>query len=546
MSIFQITSRIPQSLSLTRLLLFLAVLGTVASCAQVSTPQGGPKDLKKPELVKSFPENQSLNFQGRKIRLEFDEYVQANDFKKQLLITPSVQNPYTFLAEKNAIEITFENPLEENTTYFLNFREAVQDITEKNKPANLTLTFSTGQYIDSGRVAGSAVTLLTNQPEKNLDVLLYPSSDTVNIRKNRPYYVTKTNDKGEFAFQNVKEGEYLIYGLADKNNNLIWDGDKERIAYLPLPIAITSTTDRVDLHTERIDTRKPFVISRQPSLNLFAVEYNEGIKDLTLTELTRSDLKVPFNLAETGKTLRIYPTSTFKEGQVVVQAQDSAGNTAVDTLKVAFTGKRVPPTIKGFTVVGGRNETGRNSTIEVEFEAPVTFNSTEPFTLIEDTVTVRKLKSPEEVTLRPSGTRAEVKIRTQAESFVDILPDSNAVIGVTGEKLSFIPIRLQLNDKPSEGSMTGKISTTAQNYVVELLNEGYKVVQTAKPAKTFSFQNLKPGTYYLRVKIDANKNGVWDAGDPNLKIPADPVYFHPDKIDVRANWEIEVLPQLAF
>ena len=517
----------------------------LVSCAQVTTPQGGPKDLKKPELVRTWPENQTLNFQGRKIRLEFDEPVQANDFKRQLLVTPSVQNPYTFLASKNAIEITFENPLEQNTTYFLNFREAVQDITEKNKVQNLTLTFSTGDFLDSGRVAGTVMAMLTNQPEKNVDVLLYPSSDTVNIRKNKPYYVTKPTDKGEFAFQNVKEGEYLVYALNEKNNNLIYDQDKERIAYLPAPIKINSTTEPVELRTERIDTRKPFIVSRQPNLNLFTVEYNEGLKEVSLREKAQPELKVPYALAETGKTLRIYPTTAFKEGQVIVQGLDSAGNASVDTVKVAFSGKRAQTPIKGVAVVGGKSETGRSSTIEVDFEAPVTFTSAEPFTLIEDTTTVKKLRVPEEVTLRSSGTRAEIRIKTEAKKFVDILPDSNKVVGVTGEKLSFKPIRLQVNDRPSEGSIQGKIETAAKSYVVELVNDAYKVVQTAPPGKTFSFHNLKPGPYFLRVKIDADNNGIWNAPDPKLQVPADPIYFHPEKIDVRANWEIENL-ELKF
>lgn len=511
----------------------------IVSCAQVSTPQGGPRDMKKPELVKSFPDNKTTNFQGQTIRMEFDKAVQPNDLKRQLLVTPSVQNPYTFTYEKNFIELKFENPLEENTTYFLNFRDGVQDLTEKNKTEKLTLTFSTGEFLDSGSVAGTVYTLLTNQPEKNVDVLLYPSTDTVNIRKNRPYYVTKTTDKGEFLFQNVKEGDYFIYALTDKNNNLILDGDKEKIAYKPAPIFITSQTEPLELRTERIDTKKPFVISRQPHLNLFAVEYSEGLTDISLAEQTRPDLKVPFNVTETGKNIRIYPTKDFQSGQVILQAQDSAGNKTTDTLKVSFTGKRFQQPIKGFTIVGDKGAIGRNTFLELEFEMPVVFMSQEPISLIEDSVTVRKLKFPEEITLGPSGTKAAVRINTKAEKTIDILPDSTTVIGVTGEKLSFKPIRLQITETPSEGSVKGKINTMEPNYWVELVDERYKLVQTANQGKTFSFSNLKPGTYFIRVKIAKDKDGEWTSGNPDLTSPADPIYFHPEKIAIRANWEIE-------
>jgi uncharacterized protein (DUF2141 family) len=518
--------------------LFLLIVHLLVSCAQVSSPQGGPRDLKKPELVKSFPENQTTNFAGRTIRLEFDKPVQANDLKRQLLITPSVQNPYTFTSEKNFLELTFEKPLEENTTYFLNFREGVQDLTEKNKPEKLTLTFSTGAFLDSGMVTGNVMTLLTNQPEKNVDVLLYPSTDTVNIRKNRPYYVTKADDKGAFVLQNIKEGSYFIYALTDKNNNLTFEGDKENIAFKSAPIFINSQTEPVELRTERIDTKKPFVVSRVPYLNLFAIEYSEGLTDISLTEPTRPDFQVPFNVTDTGKNIRIYPTKQFQAGQVIVQAQDSAGNRTTDTLKVSFTGKRFQQPIKGFTIVGDKKEIGRSGTVDIEFEMPVVFMSKEPITLIEDTVQVQKLQYPENITLSPSGTRAAIRIKTKAEKTIDVLPDSTAVIGVTGEKLSFKPIRLQVTETPSEGSITGKINTSVLNYWVELVDERYKLVHSRKPGKTYTFQNLKPGIYYIRVKLDLDNDGEWKAGNPNLTDPADPIYFHPEKLEVRANWDL--------
>lgn len=525
--------------SIKWLLLIGVTFFLTTACARVTNPQGGPKDLDKPELVKSFPANQELNFKGQKIQLEFSELVQPNNLNKELLITPSVKNPYTVRTDKNIIELTFEEPLIENTTYFLNFREGIQDITEKNKAADLSIAFSTGPSLDSGAVAGNVFTLLTNQPEKNVDVLLYVADDTATIQKHRPYYVTKTREDGTFLFQNVKEDEYLIYALAEKNNNLIYDAEQERIAYLPSSIQISSDTALVQLRTQRIDTREPFIISQRPNLNLYAAEYNEGIAEVSLTEQTQpSNLLIPFNITENGKTLQIYPTTEFQEGQVIVQAQDSAGNAAIDTLEVSFTGKEVAPAIKGFALVGDKKEIRGKAVIEVQFEAPVKFLNNTPIALIEDTTTTVMLKHPEEISLKASGTRAEIIVNTKAQHFVDILPDSNAVVGLAGDKFSFKPIRLNINEEPDEGSISGTIATAHDNYWVELLNESYKIIRTAAPANNFNFANLNPGTYYIRVKIDQNNDGQWNEANPDLKTPVDPVYFYPTKIDVRADWEI--------
>ena len=133
--------------------------------------------------------------------------------------------------KKNQVILTLDEDLKDNTTYLINFREAVQDITEKNPAQRLKLAFSTGTYIDSLAIEGTIYDPLKNKESKDATVCLY-ESDTFNIFKHRPTYFTKSDDKGRFKLENLKPGTYFIYTIEDKNKNLVADSKTESYGFL--------------------------------------------------------------------------------------------------------------------------------------------------------------------------------------------------------------------------------------------------------------------------------------------------------------------------
>lgn len=75
---------------------------------------------------------------------------------------------------------------------------------------------------------------------------------------------------------------------------------------------------------------------------------------------------------------------------------------------------------------------------------------------------------------------------------------------------------------------------------VELLNGSDKVVDTAAVAGgTAAFENIKPGTYYARLVIDANGNGKWDTGNYALHRQPEDVFYYPKRINLKKNWDVE-------
>ncbi|MEJ8802588.1 Ig-like domain-containing domain [Pontibacter sp. H249] len=532
-------------MKLTHIFLILSTATMAASCASVSAPEGGPKDETPPTLQSSNPKDQQLNVNTNTITLTFDEEVQQNNLNTQLLITPNTDNKYKVRSNKNVLSLEFEKPFLENTTYTFSFREGITDITEKNQVENLRLSFSTGDYIDSSKVSGTVVNALTQQPQKDVIVALYPTTDTLSIRKNKPYYQTTVSDAGSFELTNIKEGEYRIYALADKNNNAFYDNEEERIAYLPKPINITADTEPVKLGLIKIDTKKPILLRRENYLDRFAANYNEGIRTFKASPAEAGTIKIPYKITADGKTVDVFKTGNYKGGKAILTAVDSAGNSKVDTVEIKFEGKRAQR-FRGAQLKIMNNTASQSnaigSDVTVELETPVTIVGKEPVSILADTIVSKKLTYPEEVKL--DSTKTEITFRMPKlnginNKRISILVDSTVVKPTEGAPISFTPVSISIAETEGEGSIRGTVTTKQPSFIIQLITPDFKVIREVKNNKSFNFQNITPGSYKLRVLVDENNNGRWDGGDPEFKRSPEKVYIYEKTLDVRANWAIE-------
>ena len=227
----------------------LIVLLLLYSCANVVAPSGGPKDTTPPEIVKSIPENYSVNFNEQKINISFDEYIQLKNINQQLLISPPLkEKPEIKIKGKNII-IDIKNKLHDNTTYAFNFGDAIVDVNEGNILKNYQFVFSTGDYLDSLLINGSVLNAFNLKPEENVFVMLYENLNDSAPITDTALYVSRTNKTGSFSINNIKTGEYLIFALKDVNNNYLFDQPNEEVAFLDsliIPEAkIIITTDTI-------------------------------------------------------------------------------------------------------------------------------------------------------------------------------------------------------------------------------------------------------------------------------------------------------------
>jgi hypothetical protein len=503
-------------------------------CASISPPEGGEKDIKAPELVSSSPANKSLNASGRVITLTFNEDVRLKDFNRQLIVTPNTGNTIKSEADRNKVKLEFEKNFQPNTTYFLNFREGIEDITEANKPQNLALTFSTGTYLDSGQVKGNIRDLLTSAPEKDINVVLYSANDTTTIRKNKPYYLTKTAENGDYLLQNIKNGRYYLYAHQDKNNDNIYNDEREKIGYLTEAITIDHKTPDQDIQTVRIDTKAPYIATRQSYIDEYHLNYNEGIIAVKIAGGTAGDLVSMVD--KNPKTVRLFPNTAQTKGRYIITAIDSSNNAKTDTLQLTFEGKKARRDA-GFKTVNKNTKFKTNENIQLQFDVPLKLTNGPLFTIIEDTVTKRVLNYPQDVKLNETNTILSFDLNTKAKNNVELISDTTRLLPVSGDRLKKQSVKYSITDKEQGGSLDIKITTTYKSYILEVLDREYKVQQTYVSPKSFRVENLFPNTYRLRVKIDEDGNGVWRAGNKDLKTIPEKIYNYTAPIEVRANWE---------
>ncbi|GAB2543407.1 Ig-like domain-containing protein [Rufibacter soli] len=517
--------------ALTGVALFLA-----AGCASISSPEGGDRDITAPTLIASTPKNGLTNTKPEKIILTFDEAIQAPDLTRELLIAPLTNNTYKTKIKNETIEITFTEPWLENTTYNLNFRKGITDVTEKNAAKNLVITFATGNYLDSGRVSGTVAYLFSNTTPKETSVLLYRANDTTQIAKGKPLYVTSSDSAGNFTFTNIKEGNYHLYALLETNNTLKYDSEKEAIAYLADSIQVRPAAKDLKLILHTQDTTKPNVISRKGFTNAYEVTYNEGLAKATVKGAEKSE-DIKWLLDPNGKTLRLFPAKP-EEKKWLVEVQDSAQNVKVDTIAVRLSGSRAPRKANSFTVANGTTiQPGQE--IKLSFEVPTKI--VQPLgavTLVYDSVKTVSSKDAKDLVLNQTGTEITVKLPMEAKSQVTVTLDTTKIVPFIGDRYATNTQKLTVSDKITTGSLQVKLATKEKNFFVQLLRQD-QIVKEVKNKTSILWTDLEPGTYQLRILIDANGNGKWDNGLLKARRLPEPVVLPKEIFEIRSNWEIE-------
>ncbi len=142
-----------------------------------------------------------------------------------------MENAPEILVKGKKLIIKLKSELTSNTTYSLNFGNAISDITENNVFPNYKYVFSTGDYIDSLSYAGSVINAFDRTPKENIYVLLYDLFQDSIPLKELPRYVALTNKKGEFSITNIANGDYKLFAINDINSNYLFDLPNEEIGF---------------------------------------------------------------------------------------------------------------------------------------------------------------------------------------------------------------------------------------------------------------------------------------------------------------------------
>ena len=223
----------------------------MAACASIGAPDGGIYDEVPPKVVACYPADRSIGNAQRKMRIRFNEYIKLENANEKVIVSPPQIEPANIRAEGKSVKITLYDSLKANTTYTIDFSDAIVDNNEGNPMGHYTYSFSTGQDIDTMEVSGIVLSAADLEPIKGILVGLYPIdtlfSDT--ILRSKPFSrVSRTNGSGKFCIKGVKPGQYRAFALEDKDGDFLFSQKSERIAFM------TDTFTAYCRWDERIDT----------------------------------------------------------------------------------------------------------------------------------------------------------------------------------------------------------------------------------------------------------------------------------------------------
>lgn len=216
------------------LLLCLLALLLTAACASIGSPDGGRFDETPPRVVGSSPADGAVNVSKRKVQILFDEYIKLEKASEKVVISPPQIEPANVRADGKRVKVDFYDSLRANTTYTIDFSDAIEDNNEGNPMGQYTFSFSTGDVIDTMQVSGRVLNAADLEPIKGIMVGLYPADSTWNdtIFRTRPFLrVSRTNGEGRFTIKGVKDGAYRVRALEDKDGDFVFSQKNERVAF---------------------------------------------------------------------------------------------------------------------------------------------------------------------------------------------------------------------------------------------------------------------------------------------------------------------------
>lgn len=278
-------------------------------CAVIVPPTGGPRDTLPPRLVHVSPAHEMLHFNEKKIIFTFDEYVDLNDAYKNLLISPVPKNFPDVQRKLKTITVKLKDTLLENTTYVLNFKDAIKDINEGNKSKNLLYVVSTGSYIDSMELSGDVKLAKTGKTDSTLTVMLHTSSDDSAIVKEKPKYVTHLDSSGKFFFKYLAPGKYRIYALKDEGGAYMYTSKQQLFAFADSPVVIAAIPPApIRLYAYGSEEEKSADAATPPEID----KKEKRLKFKLNLETNKQDLLEPFTM-----TFEL-PLKSFDSSKIVL------------------------------------------------------------------------------------------------------------------------------------------------------------------------------------------------------------------------------------
>lgn len=531
-----------KKLNLLSFYYLIIIIGLIFGCASMRTPEGGPRDRTPPIAVKIEPKNMSTNFVGEKVTIEFDEYFNLQNEFKEFSISPEQEKPPILKKQQKKLVVTFQDSLEKNTTYTLNFGNAIVDVNEANVLKNFTYVFSTGPKLDSLNISGKVTNTQTGKPELDATVLIIPVSRDSIFGQKKSSIFTSTDSSGTFKLSNLRQGTYKIYALKENNGDKIYQQITDEVAFLKEPIVLKENVDTIKLGLFKELPSSFRILDRKFNTDgSIAFAFNQQLNKPELSIIFPKELDankiVRFSKNNDSLTLWLKDLS-FDSVRIAIRSEGKA----LDT--VTFTRDKKDTYTRTIQLTDNSQSGTINPFRPYRFflNFPLSNLDITKIRVLEDSIPKTNFiieKDSSDVLaysiIYPWKNKSTYAITYGADAFTEIFGTKNKEIKKT--------IKLASKDDYATLKIKVEVPVANKSYILELLNEKKQVIKRDLITKneTISYINYKAGIYFARIVYDTNKNGKWDTGSIKDQTQPEKIWYDPAEYSMKANWDREAI-----
>lgn len=552
-----------------KLLFFLLPL-IIAACANPQAPSGGPPD-KSPPLITSYePSDRTLNFSDKSIKIKFNKYMDHNSVIESIFLSPSKKLDFDWSGK--TLKISFDEPLDPNTTYSLTLGTEYFDIRQNKPTQAFNLIFSTGSKIDTGTIKGK----LFDASPAGAFIFAYSlegiNPDTLDPRHTKPTYRTQVGANGTFSLNALKNGRYRIAAVRDLYKDEIFDEgtDAFSAAQKDYQVSDSSVPDISLKIGKSSDNAGPMIYEAEAlsdrkisasfseeidtasiSAASFEIFDSSGSKKATVLHAyldSKSASKIniitesPLDTALSWK-LRINNDRAYA-------LRDSSGNIIVDTARTA----------KFFPL-------SEKDTSSFYLTAPPFADSAKSFNPMNEIRFIFSIPFEDEFFKKrikfiryPDSSNVPFQIRWKQDNMLILEPaeilqsetwyeisfkmDSLKVFSQMPVKDTTIRLRFRTDDIRTYSGISGVIRDTSKYdgaYVVNLFSMEKKIskMTIADEKRKWKFENVQPGNYSVEIFYDSNRNGRYDYGTAFPFTFSEKFFSYQGEIQLKPRWKVE-------
>ena len=568
------------------------------SCASIGRPDGGPYDETPPRFIGSTPAAGALNNQRTKVSLLFDEFIKLEKATEKVVVSPpQVQQP-EIKASGKRIQVNLLDSLKANTTYTIDFSDAIVDNNEGNPLGNFTFTFSTGTQIDTMEVSGTVLDASNLEPIKGILVGLHSNLNDSAFTKLPFDRVARTDSRGRFSIRGVAPGKYRIYGLMDADQTFTFNQKSEVIAFND-SLIIPRMEERIRMDTAWVDSLTYDTIVERKYMHYLPDDLIlRAFKEFNYSQyLIKSERLVPqkftFYFAGQADTLPTLKGLNFDERDAFVIEKNPRNDTIhywvkdsllfkQDTLAISLTylytdtlnqlvsrtdtlnlvskqkyKKEEPEKKKKKKKKDEEDEPEPTKFLPVNVGAPSSMDVYGSISLTFDEPIARFDSAAIHLKEKVDTLWKDIPFEFEQDSlnlkrfnlYYDWEPgneyefsvDSTAFHGIYGLFTDKIKQGFKVRKLEEYASITFLVTGADSTAFVELLDAQDKVVRQRRltDGGYADFYFLNPGKYCARLVNDRNGNGIWDTGNFEKGEQPEEVYYYNMILEPKANWDLD-------